>query len=86
MHSFRVGGSLCKSLAGTAGDEIMKTGGWKTQRVAGHYIGATTSAAATFEGKRDWGSRRERDNGYAIAMDFPLSQAFQDDFAACKQR
>ena len=30
MHSFRVGGSLSKSLAGTAVDEIMKIGSWKT--------------------------------------------------------
>ena len=78
MHSFRVGGSLSKSLAGTAVDEIMKIGGWKTERVALYYIRATTSAVATSKGKRDGGSRRERDNRYAIAMDFPLSQAFQD--------
>ena len=31
MHSFRVGGSIRKSLAGTAVDEIMKVGGWKTE-------------------------------------------------------
>ena len=31
MHSFRVGGSVTKSLAGTAVDEIMKIGGWKTR-------------------------------------------------------
>ena len=37
MHSFRVGGSLSKSLAGTAVDEIMKIGGWKTERVARYY-------------------------------------------------
>ena len=34
MHSFRVGGSLSKSLAGTVVDEIMKIGGWKTESVA----------------------------------------------------
>ena len=34
-HSFRVGGSLSKSLAGTAVDEIMKIdGGGKTESVA----------------------------------------------------
>ena len=59
MHSFTVGGSLSKSLAGTAVDEIMKIGGWKTERVARYYIGATTSAVATSKGKRDGGSRRE---------------------------
>ena len=31
MHSFRLGGSLSKSLAGTAVDEIMKIGSWKTE-------------------------------------------------------
>ena len=30
MRSFRMGGSLSKSLAGTAVDEIMKIGRWKT--------------------------------------------------------
>ena len=39
MHSFRVGRSLSKSLAGTAVDEIMKIGGWKTESVAKHYSG-----------------------------------------------
>ena len=43
MHSFRVGGSLSKSLAGTAVDEKMKIGGWKTESVAKYYIGATSS-------------------------------------------
>ena len=86
MHSFRVGGSLRKSLAGTAVDEVMKIGGWKTERVAWCYVGVTTSAVATSKGKRDAGSRRERDNSYAIALDFPQTQAFLDDFASCKQR
>ena len=45
MHSFRVGGSLSKSLAGTPVDEIMQLGGWKTEAMARHYIGATTSEA-----------------------------------------
>ena len=64
MHSFRVGGSLSKSLAGTAVDKIMKIGGWKTERVARYYIGPTTSAGATPEGKgkRNGGFQRARDN------------------------
>lgn len=33
MHSFRVGGSVSESLTGTAVDEIMKLGGWKTGSV-----------------------------------------------------
>ena len=43
MHSFRVGGSLSKSLAGTVVDEIMKNSGWKTESVAKYYSGATQS-------------------------------------------
>ena len=90
MHSCRVGASLSKSLAGTAVNEIMKIGVWKTERVARCYIGATTSAGATSKGKggRGGGSQRTGtgDNSYAIAMDFPLSQAFQGDFAASKRR
>ena len=88
MHSLSVGGSLSKSLAGAAVDEIMKIGGWKTERAARCYIGPTTSAGANSKGngKRDGGSQRARDNSYAIAVDFPLSQAFQDDFVGCKQR
>ena len=86
MHSFRVGGSPSTYLTGATVDEIMKIGGWKTERVARYYIGATTSAVATSKGKRDAGSRRERDNSYAIALDFPQTQAFLDDFASCKQR
>ena len=34
MRSFRVGGSLTRSLAGTTADEIMKIGGWKTEAIA----------------------------------------------------
>ena len=86
MHSFRVGGSLSKSFAGTAVDE-MKIGGWKTARVSRYYIGAITSASAeAAKGRRDGDSRRERDNSYAIAMDFPLLPAFQEDFAVCRPR
>ena len=60
----------------------------KTKRVVRYYIGPTTSAGANSEEKekRDGGFQRARGNSYAIAMNFPLSQDFQDDFAACKQR
>ena len=86
MHSFRVGGSLSKSLAGTAVDEIMKIGGWKTERVARYYIGATTSASGTLKRTRDESDTRETDSRYATAIDLPLSPAFQEDFAACRPR
>ena len=69
MHSFRVEGSVSKSLAGTAVDEIMKIGGWKTERTAKYYIGSTTSTRAP-------ASKRTRDHHYAHANELPLSQGF----------
>ena len=62
IHSFRVGGSLSKSLAGKTVDEIMEIGGWKIERVTRCYIGPTTSAGANSEGegKRVGGSQRAR--------------------------
>ena len=63
----------------------MKIGRWKTERVARYYIAATTSASVeAAQGRRDGGSRREREHSYAIAMDFPLSPIFQEDFSACR--
>ena len=79
MHSFRVGGSLSKSLEGTAVDEIMKIGGWKTEKMAKYYIGATTSTGVRAQ-------KRQRDNAYATASEMPLSPAFEADFAACALR
>ena len=74
------------NFAGTAVDEIVNIGGCKTDRVPRYYIGATASAATveTAKGRRDGGSRRERDNSYATAMDFPPFPAFQEDLAACR--
>ena len=63
MHSFRVGGSVTKSLAGTAVDEIMKIGGWKTESIAKYYIESTTSTGVR-------ASKRTRDHGYARANEF----------------
>lgn len=45
MHSFRIGGSLSESHAGTAVDEIAKLGGWEIASMAEQYIGLTTGAA-----------------------------------------
>ena len=47
MHSFRVGGPFSKSLTGTAVDEIMKIGGWKTESVATYYIGPPLAKTCT---------------------------------------
>jgi len=76
MHSFRVGGSLSRSLAGTAVDEIMKIGGWKTESIAKYYIGATSSGKVR-------GGKRKRGQSYADASELPLSPEFEKDFAAC---
>ena len=75
MHSFRVGGSLARSLAGTAVDEIMKIGGWKTETIANYYIGATSSG-------RVEGGKRKRGQRYADASRLPLSPEFEKDLAA----
>ena len=76
MHSFRVGGSMTKSLAGTVVDEIMKIGGWKTESIAKNYIGSTTSTGVR-------ASNRTRDHGYARANELRLCQNFESDFSAC---
>ena len=74
MHSFRVGGSLSKFLAGTAVDVTMKIGGWKTESVATYYVGATSSGKVH-------GSKTKRGQSYASASELPLSPEFQNDFA-----
>ena len=87
MHSFRVGGSLSKSLEGTEVDEIMKIGGWKTEQPARYHIGATTSVPARATGRmRDGPSKRERESDYETATDVPHSLAFEEDFASCTRR
>lgn len=43
--------------AGTAVGGIMKIGGWKTESLAKHYIGSTSSGKAN-------GSKRKRDQSY----------------------
>ena len=79
MHSFRLGGSLSKSLAGTAVDEIMKIGGWKTAALAKYYIGATSSGKMR-------GRKRKRGQSYACASELPLSPKFQKYFASCARK
>ena len=79
MRSFRVGGSLSKSLAGTAVDEIMEIGGWKTESVAKCYIEATSSGKVL-------GSRRTRGQRHASASELPLSPELQKDFVACARK
>ena len=70
MHSFRVGGSLTRSLAGTAVDEIAKIGGWKTEARSTYYIGAGSSG-------RVHGRKRKRGQGSTDASRLPLSPEFE---------
>ena len=76
MHSFRVGGSVTKSFAGTAVDEIKKIGGRKTESIAKYCIGSTASTGFR-------ASQRTRDHGYARANELPLSHNFESDFSVC---
>ena len=76
LHSFRVCGSISKSLAKTAVDETMIIGGRKKESVARYYIGATFS-------ERVQGSKRKRGQSCADALELPLSPEFENAFAAC---
>ena len=69
MYSFRVGGSLTRSLSGTAVNEIMKIGGCKTEQITNYNIGATSSGRV-----RD--GKRKRGQSYADASRIPLSLEF----------
>eukprot|EP00903_Cladosiphon_okamuranus_P012054 g11318.t1 len=73
--SFRVGGSLTKSLEDTAVDAIMHIAGWKTESVAQRNIGPTTSTVAA-------GSKRQRGQAYADTNEARLSEEFTQAFAA----
>ena len=62
IYSFRSGGSLSKSLAGTPMDEIMQMGAWKTESTAQYYVGAATSKGVA-------GAKRQREQACATAPD-----------------
>lgn len=79
MHSFRVGGSVSRSLKGTAMDEIMKMAGWRTTSVAEHYVGATTSLSSAE-------SRLDTDALYAKVSAWSKSSDFRDSYAACSEK
>eukprot|EP00903_Cladosiphon_okamuranus_P006868 g6689.t1 len=81
MHSFRVGGSVSKSLAGTPVDEIMRIGGWKAEAMAQQYIGATTSTGGA--GERP---RLTIDEQYDFVNMWAVSDEFRDRYAACGRR
>ena len=79
MHSFRVGGSLARSLTEAVVDEITKIDGWKTKAIAKYYIGATSSGPVR-------GGKRKRGQSYADASRLPLSPEFEKDFAVCARQ
>ncbi|CAM9462373.1 unnamed protein product [Ectocarpus sp. 4 AP-2014] len=62
VHSFRLGGSLTQSLSGTAVDEGMKLGGWKTAHVASGTSGRPLAVQVG-------GSKRKQGGDYALAND-----------------
>lgn len=76
MHSFRVGGLPSDSRAGTAVDQIMKIGGWKTETMAAHFIGPTTS-------QPNAGKRRKVGRAYDEADRLFISDSFRQRLAAC---
>lgn len=55
-HYFQIGGSLSRSLAGTAVDKVTKIGRWKMEAVARYYIGvaASSALAAASKAKARW--------------------------------
>lgn len=66
LHSFRVGGSVSKSLASSTVGEILKIEGWRTEILAKYYIGSTTSTRVP-------ASKRKRDDDHATASELPLT-------------
>lgn len=72
MHSFRVGGSVSRAMAGESIAQIMQVGGWKTEAIARYYVEPS--------------AKRRRAQNYHAANDAPLSDAFEADFAACARR
>ena len=76
MHSFRVGGSVSKSMAGTTMEEIMQIAGWKTERMARHYVGPVVSSTPP-------GPKRVREQAYDSSNEFTLSEEFTAQYSAC---
>ena len=80
LDSFRVGGSLSQSLAGTHVDAIMEMDGRKTRRMAEYYVGATCS------GPPDVTAEQPLDAAYRESDAFSLTPEFQANYAACGQK
>ena len=85
MHSFRVGGAVSQTLAGTAIDALMDFVGWKSRGVAQRYVGARMSApgGVTHSADRPVTSL-DVESRYAAAIALPLQEGFEDQFAALK--
>ena len=76
LHSFRVGGAASHHMDGTAMDVLMEYVGLTSAAVAGRYVGVTASAA----GSR--GAKRSCDTAFIDADALPLSEGFEDSYAA----
>ena len=59
-------------MGGSAIEEIMQMGGWKTESMAKYYVEPS--------------SKRQRAANYTATNEEPLSPAFETDFAACVRR
>ena len=79
IHSFRERGSPTRFLAGTAVDEIMKIGGWKTESIAKYCIVGTSS-------DRVRGGKRKRGQSYADASRLPLSPELKTKSQCLRER
>ena len=85
MHSFRVGGAVSQSLAGTAVEALMTFVGWKSRTIAHRYIGvglSTQGGEQPGKGRRANGSRYEREQDYQKATELPLQEGFAEHFSA----
>lgn len=85
MHSFRVGGAVSQTLAGTAVDALMELVGWKTRGIAQRYVGARPSTVGATQRSRDRSeSQHETETRYKETIDLPLQDGFTERFSAFK--
>lgn len=84
--SIRVGGSPSKSLAGTAVDEIMRTGGWNAEPVLQHGVTLEQQLLKVPRLRPHSESATGALSVSATAIHLTLSPAFQKYFSSCKPR
>lgn len=85
MHSFRVGGAVSQTLAGTAVDALMEVVGWKTRGVAQRYVGPHPSVSGALKPSGDRsGASLNVEARYEAAIGLPLQAGFEEQFSAFK--